>query len=110
MSAANVRACSLTPSQVDAMSSLRLCMLCPAQCRRFWERSQPEQSEVITPSSLAMLAVFVAQDVIVLDESVRQALQRRDMAKVCRAGCPHDLDVAGSIDCLVGERLEAGAR
>ena len=90
--------------------ALTLCMLCPSPCRRVWPAAESDQSEAITPSALAMVAVMLGRGAIVPSADVAAALGRTAMAKTCRAACPYDFDIAGHVEAVLGEALaRAGA-
>ena len=92
------------------VQALRVCAFCPNTCREHWPAEAPVQPESRTPSSLALLALAVAEGRWPLDGDVRQALGQREMAIALRPHCSHKLDVLHLLDqVLDAQRAKASA-
>ena len=83
------------------VQALRVCAFCPNTCREHWPADAPVQPESRTPSSLALLALAVAEGRWPVDDAVREALGRREMALVLRPHCSHGLDVPSLLEQAV---------
>lgn len=90
---------------------LRFCACCPNPCRRAIPADAPVQVETQTPSALALIALAVIDGELPFDADARRVLRRTEQARLCRAACPYDHDIAGAIDTLVAqqEAQHAGA-
>jgi hypothetical protein len=97
---------TLTPRQL-----LRFCACCPNPCRRAMPADAPRQAETVTPSALALIALAVIDGHLPFNADARRVLQHTEQARACRAACPYDHDIAGTIDALVAqqEARHAGA-
>lgn len=76
------------------------CACCPCPCRRALPADAPCQTESVTPSGLALIALAVIDGQLPRDAATRAALRRTDMARLCRPACPYGLDTATAIEAL----------
>lgn len=83
------------------IEALRFCSFCPNLCRSAWPDDAQPQTESVTPSALARLAVALAHRQIPFDAAARDALGRNEMAIACRVACPYGHDIAGLVADVV---------
>jgi hypothetical protein len=88
------------------LEALRFCSFCPNLCRSAWPADALPQTESVTPSALARLAVAVALGRIAADPAAVAALRRTAMAAACRPACPYGHPIAALVDA-VATSLEA---
>jgi len=86
---------------MQELEQLRFCAFCPNPCRRAWPAAEAAQDEAITSSALSTLAMQVAEGRVELDDDVRAALMRQDMARACRPACPYGIDVPALVNGVI---------
>lgn len=91
---------------MDDLRTLRFCSFCPNLCRSAWPSDAVPQTESVTPSALARLAVALADGHFPPDSAAMAALRRTGMAAACRVACPYGHDIAGLVEA-VAANLEA---
>lgn len=82
----------------------RFCACCPSPCRSAIPAEGARQTECVTPSSLALMALAVIDGQLSFDPATRASLQRTTEAHRCVAACPYGYDIATAIDDFVARR------
>jgi hypothetical protein len=86
--------------EAKELEALRFCGFCPNLCRSAWPATAHVQTETVTPSAMALLAVAVIDKRVAVDRDVVAALEQTAMARTCRSACPYRHDIAGIVERL----------
>lgn len=82
---------------------LTFCACCPAPCRSAIPPTVGAQSELETPSSLALIARAVLGGELPFDDQVEGALRNTLAARQAIAACTYGHDVVALIDGMLDE-------
>lgn len=82
---------------------LTFCACCPAPCRSAIPPTVGGQSELETPSSLALIARAVLDGDLPFDDHVEGALRNTPAARHAIASCTYGHDVVALIDGVLDE-------
>ena len=74
--------------EAKQIQALRFCGFCPNLCRSAWPANERTQTETVTPSAMARLAIAVIDKRVAADRDVVAALGQTAMARTCRSACP----------------------
>lgn len=86
-----------------ATQILRFCACCPAPCRSALPSGDSSQTELSTPSGLAILVLAVAAGQLAPDTETRDRLHRLEPIRHCAAACPYGYDIASLIAAFVAD-------
>lgn len=84
-------------ADATGIEALRFCSFCPNLCRSAWPDDAQPQTENVTPSALARLALALVQREIACDATTARALRQTEMAVACRSACPYGHDIAALV-------------
>jgi hypothetical protein len=87
----------------DSSHILVTCAFCPNPCRKEIPLDSVQPRESQTPSAISLLAHFVAQKEVALNEEVYAALTDLEFVEICQRKCVYEFNIVSAVTLVIDE-------